>query len=115
MATIDQFFILYHRTLVSVLIYLKCYKLNSNFKKKNCVLSSGREYVLLTELDYIMKKYFGPDLPPISQLEKRTKLALINANSVIDNLEPLLPNVIPVGGIHIQKAKPLPKVKLIFI
>lgn len=61
-----------------------------------------------------MQKYFGPDLPPISQLEKRTKLALINANPIIDNLEPLLPTVIPVGGIHIKKAKPLPKVKIYF-
>lgn len=87
--------------------------INSNLIFFKCVLSSGRDYVLLTELDYIMQKYFGPDLPPISQLEKRAKLALINANPIIDNLEPLLPNVIPVGGIHIKKSKPLPKVNSI--
>lgn len=57
-----------------------------------------------------MPKYFGSDLPPISQLETRTKLALINANPIIENLGPLLPNVIPVGGLHIKKANPLPKV-----
>lgn len=62
-----------------------------------------------------MRKYFGPDMPGIGQLEKRAKLALINTNPVIDNLEPLLPNVIHVGGIHIKEAKALPKVNSILV
>lgn len=76
---------------------------------------SGREFVLLTELDFVMRKYFGPDMPSISQLEKRTKLAFINANPIIDNLEPFLPSVIPIAGLHIKKAKALPKVLFHFM
>lgn len=64
----------------------------------------------MKELDYIMPKFFGSDLPPITQLEKRVKMALINANPIIDNLGPLLPNVISVAGFHIKEAKPLPAV-----
>lgn len=57
-----------------------------------------------------MPKYFGADLPPIEKLEKRATLALINSNPMIDNLGPLLDNVIPVGGLHIKEAKRLPTV-----
>lgn len=59
-----------------------------------------------------MPKYFGSDLPPISQLEKRAKLALINANPIIDNLGPMLPTVIPIAGVHISEVKKLPVVRL---
>lgn len=76
---------------------------------------SGREYVLLKDLDYFLPKYFGYKFPPISQLEKRAKLALINSNPIIDHLGPLLPNVIPVGGIHISDVKKLPMVSLVQI
>lgn len=57
-----------------------------------------------------MPKYFGADLPPISQLEKRAALALIGSSPVIDNLGPLLETVIPVAGLHIQDAERLPEV-----
>lgn len=74
------------------------------------MIFSGREWFLLKELDFIMPKYFGPDLPPISQLEKRTALALISSNPLIDKLGPLLDTVIPVAGLHIKEAKRLPTV-----
>lgn len=58
-----------------------------------------------------MPEYFGPNLPSVRQLERRTKLALIAANPIIDNLGPMQPNVIPVGGIHIKKPKAIPNVR----
>lgn len=58
-----------------------------------------------------MAKYFGPDLPPISQLEKRATLALVNSNPILDHLGPMPDNVIPIGGMHIKDPKPLPEVK----
>lgn len=57
-----------------------------------------------------MPKYFGQDMPSISNLEKRTALAFTASNPVIDELGPLSENIIPVGGIHIRNAKPLPQV-----
>ncbi|XP_031633767.1 uncharacterized protein LOC116347346 [Contarinia nasturtii] len=67
-----------------------------------------RQYIILDELDMIMPKYFGSDLPPISQLEKRAKLALINAHPIIDNLGPMLPTVISIAGIHIGEVNDMP-------
>lgn len=58
-----------------------------------------------------MAKYFGPDLPPISQLEKRATLAFVNSNPILDHLGPMPDNVITIGGMHIKEPKPLPKVK----
>lgn len=60
-----------------------------------------------------MAQHFGSDLPPISQLEKRASLALVNSNPILDHLGPMLDNVIPVGGMHIKDPKPLPEVKKI--
>lgn len=51
-------------------------------------------------------------MPPVRELEKRAKLALTGANPIIDNAGPLLPNVIPIGGVHIRESKPLPTVSL---
>lgn len=59
-----------------------------------------------------MPKNFNLNLPPIRQLEKRAKLALVGSNPIIDNLGPQLPNVIQVGGIHIKEPKKLPTVSL---
>lgn len=71
---------------------------------------SGRELVLLKQLDFTMAKYFGSDLPPTTWLEKRAVLALINSNPILDVPGPLLENVISIGGMHIKDVKPLPTV-----
>lgn len=65
----------------------------------------------MNRLDSIMMKYFGPDLPPISQLEKRATLALVNSNPILDSLGPMPDNVIAIGGMHIKRPKPLAKVE----
>lgn len=75
-----------------------------------CAFLSGREFVLLKQLDSTMAKYFGPSLPPTSWLEKRAALALINSNPTVDNSGPLLENVISVGGMHIKDTQQLPTV-----
>lgn len=76
---------------------------------------SGREYVILKQLDAIMAEHFGPNLPPISQLEKRVELALINSHPLLGNAGPQPHNVIPIGGMHIKDVKPLSNVSLIFL
>lgn len=49
-----------------------------------------------------------PDIPYVGELEKDTRLILLNANSVIQYSEASMPNVIPVGGMQIVEPKELP-------
>lgn len=61
--------------------------------------------------DELMEDKFGPGMPSISELERRTAIALVNTHPVFDYARPLPENVIPVAGLHIRDAKPVPKVK----
>lgn len=61
-------------------------------------------------IDEIAAKFFGPNVPSIDELERRTALAFISANPVMDYVAPLPPNVIPVGGVQIKDPTPLGKV-----
>lgn len=47
-------------------------------------------------------KVFGNDLPYVGDLERHTKIALVNAHPVFDVPEPLPPNVIAVGGLQVR-------------
>lgn len=57
----------------------------------------------------MLKNYFGNDFPNTAELIKKTQLALVNSNPVIDFAESLPPNVIEVGGLQIKDSKPLDK------
>lgn len=67
---------------------------------------------MLSGTDLIASKPFGPDCPPVSQLEQLTQLALVSTHPAVTFSEPLPPNVIPVGGLQIKEPKPLAKVHL---
>lgn len=58
----------------------------------------------------LVNKYFGSDIPSLAELEQRSCATFINSNPVLDYAAPLPENVIPVGGLHIKEANPLPKV-----
>ncbi|XP_055608295.1 UDP-glucosyltransferase 2-like [Uranotaenia lowii] len=61
-------------------------------------------------LDKMVRDYFKyDDLPYVPDLEKRSKLILVNAHYSIDFPEPAPPNLIPVGGLQIKEPKALPK------
>lgn len=62
------------------------------------------------KLDQLVDGQFGPGMPSISELEKHTAIAFVNTNPAFDYPAPLPENVIPVGGLHIQDPKPIPKV-----
>lgn len=55
-----------------------------------------------------IRETFGADTPHLADLERSAVLALINVNFAMDYAQPLPPNVIPVGGLHIKTVKPLP-------
>jgi hypothetical protein len=60
--------------------------------------------------DKMLKKHFGKDVPPLSELNKRTSLILVNSHFSLNNPRPTVPGFVEVGGIHIQSNGILPKV-----
>ncbi|XP_025156005.1 UDP-glucuronosyltransferase 2B20 isoform X2 [Harpegnathos saltator] len=58
----------------------------------------------------IANEVFGPDLPNLREIAKRTQALLVNTHSSLHSSVPLLPNIVEVGGLHIpSRTKPLPK------
>lgn len=60
----------------------------------------------------LAKKHFGQSLPPLSEIAKNTSLLLVNSHFSLNQPRPLLPNIVEVGGIHLQPpTNKLPKVR----
>ncbi|XP_021918141.1 UDP-glucuronosyltransferase 2B14-like [Zootermopsis nevadensis] len=59
--------------------------------------------------DKLSKKYYGQDIPPLSELKKRTSLILVNSHFSLTNPRPTVPGVVEVGGLHIQHGGKLPE------
>lgn len=68
----------------------------------------SKDVYLYPESDAIIKQIF-PNAPSAKDLQSSIRLLFINTNPLIQYKEPLMPNVIPVGGMQIQKSKPLPE------
>lgn len=61
-------------------------------------------YRFLPQQDAAMKIAFNdPNLPDVQTLSRKIILALCNTHFSIEKLEPLPPNIIPVGGLQIQE------------
>lgn len=58
-------------------------------------------------IDAMVRHKFGHDVPSVGELAKETSLFLVNQHFSLSGVKPLPPSVIDIGGIHIQKAKPL--------
>uniref|UniRef100_A0A182P4R4 UDP-glucuronosyltransferase n=1 Tax=Anopheles epiroticus TaxID=199890 RepID=A0A182P4R4_9DIPT len=65
------------------------------------------EVYMHPEADRIVRKLY-PDAPPSSSFYQNVRISLSNINPIIQYKEPLMPNMIPVGGLQILPAKPLP-------
>jgi glucuronosyltransferase len=60
---------------------------------------------------YTAEKHLGIQLPPLEDIAKRGSLILVNSHFSLTKARPLVPAVVEVGGIHIDKsAKKLPQV-----
>lgn len=57
--------------------------------------------------DKLIQYKFGHDIPSVGELVKDTSAFFVNQHFSLSGAKPLPPNVIELGGIHIQKAKPL--------
>ncbi|XP_065084103.1 UDP-glucosyltransferase 2-like [Ochlerotatus camptorhynchus] len=66
-----------------------------------------KEFVYYPKLDNLIKMNLN-QTDRVSCLEKRTLLALLNYNSLLEPPEPMLASIIPVGGLHIKPTNQLP-------
>ncbi|XP_075217442.1 UDP-glycosyltransferase UGT5-like isoform X4 [Lycorma delicatula] len=57
----------------------------------------------------LTKMYFGESLPPLYDIYKNTSIILTNSHYSFRQIQPFLPNLIEIGGIHLKDPKPLPK------
>lgn len=57
--------------------------------------------------DAFVQYKFGHDVPSVGELAKNTSVMFVNQHYSLSGPKPLPPNVIELGGLHIQKAKPL--------
>jgi glucuronosyltransferase len=61
----------------------------------------------------IISKYFGDDLPPLSDIARNVSIVLVNSHFSINQPRPTVPAVVEVGGLHIQSPKRLPQVRIL--
>lgn len=78
---------------------------------KNLVIYTGvyayEKYVDTPAIEKEMKAII-PTVRPLEELRNLVKLNFVNYNSMVDFVQPLMPNVIAVGGLQITAPKPLP-------
>jgi glucuronosyltransferase len=72
------------------------------------------EYSYIPKQEAVARKYFNQDLPPFMDIWKNFSIILVNTLAGLDDPRPLLPSVIPIGGMHIKpQPDPLPQVLII--
>jgi hypothetical protein len=69
-----------------------------------------RTFQHLPIMDNIAKKYFGNSTPLPSEIERNISLMMVNTHFSMDYPRPMVPAMIPVGGMHVTPGKELPKV-----
>lgn len=71
-------------------------------------------YRLLSEPDTnkLLSRRFGDDIPSLSVLKKKVSLMFVNQHYSLSGAKHLSPNVIELGGIHIQKPNELDPVSM---
>ncbi|KAJ8733175.1 hypothetical protein PYW08_001473 [Mythimna loreyi] len=57
----------------------------------------------------IIKKHFGPNIPPISELMNNIDMLFLNIHPMFETIRPVPPSVIYMGGIHQKPTKELPE------
>jgi glucuronosyltransferase len=72
------------------------------------------QYSYIPKQEAIARKYFKEDFPSFMDIWKNFSIILANTLVGLDDPRPLLPSVIPIGGMHIkEQPDPLPKVMII--
>lgn len=72
------------------------------------------EHYYLNDLEEIenelLREYFGPDLPPLSELKNNVHMLFLNRHRLWDDNRPVPPSIVHMGGIHANPIKDLPQV-----
>ncbi|XP_049963571.1 UDP-glucosyltransferase 2-like [Schistocerca serialis cubense] len=68
-----------------------------------------RHRALYAGTEELHSRHLGTQLPPLWQSLSATSLVLLNTHWTIGGAVPLLPNVVEVGGLHIEQPQPLPQ------
>ncbi|KAK2584309.1 hypothetical protein KPH14_006702 [Odynerus spinipes] len=53
--------------------------------------------------DEQLKKYVGPNLPSVRELESKIAMILTNSDLTLNGIRPMTPALIEVGGLHVQE------------
>lgn len=77
---------------------------------KNIWYSATYRWYFLPKMNKLVKKYFGENFPPLEDIIPQTSLLLTTTNPVMDIVRPIIPTVINVEQLNIERPKPLPKV-----
>jgi len=76
-------------------------------------MKPGRIFYVIPQHDAILRKYFNSsNIPSISVLQKSTALLLTNQHFTIGYPKPLMPNIVEIGGIHINPPQKLSSVSI---
>lgn len=68
------------------------------------------EILLYKKTQELVNRYADTKIPPMRELMKNSSLLLVNTHYTISGVRPVVPNVVEIGGIHIEEAKELPEV-----
>jgi glucuronosyltransferase len=63
----------------------------------------------------LVHEHFGQDIPDVAELAMNTSLLLVNSHFSLNAPRPLVPNIVEIGGLHITRPKPLPKVRQVLM
>ncbi|XP_065216414.1 UDP-glycosyltransferase UGT5-like [Planococcus citri] len=94
----DEAFDRFHPTFYQRLYNTICY-----------VLAETTYFYYSYSAEALTRKALGSDLPPLEEIAKNTSLILSFSHFSLNAPIALVPGVIEVAGVQIQKAKPLPK------
>lgn len=67
-----------------------------------------REWIMLPKQDEILHKYL-PHVPKVQELVRSQSLMLVNSHVSFELPVPMLPNIVEIGGYHVEEPKPLQK------
>lgn len=70
------------------------------------------DWVFIPKLDKLVKKYFGSDMPYLSDIMSQTSLIMANINPIVSDVRPNVPSVVNLELLSIEEPKSLPKVML---
>ncbi|KAJ8951903.1 hypothetical protein NQ318_019882 [Aromia moschata] len=59
-------------------------------------------------IEKMARRVFGEDMDSMARLMRHMTVMLCNLDPVVTHPQPLPPNIVPVGGLHVKRAKKLP-------